>query len=96
MKLTNVTFHLNNDGVHDTAFNMTQELFVDVQKVKAIVNINMQENDEDQEYRRLFFKTTLDYEKLFNGVYGNYFSRALMANFFKSIDFEVKFPFRKV
>lgn len=50
----------------------------------------------DKNYEKEFLRTSLDVQKFFNGVQGSFLTKNIMETFFKSIDFEPKFPFKKV
>lgn len=76
--------------------NVTIFLFVVINKVIVKVSINIPEDNSDKNFRREFFRTSIDVEKIFDGIQGNFASRAFMENFYKSIDFEPKMPLEKV
>lgn len=95
-KLANFSVQLFNDDVHDTTVNMTLELFAFVTKMMTNLRLALPESGGDKDYRREFFKVTIDMNKFFKGNSGNFMSNALMENFNKSIDFEPKFPMKKV
>jgi hypothetical protein len=57
----------------------------------------MVQNDEnDKNFVRELFKSTLDLEKAMKGIYGNFLLRTFFENAAKSVDFELKLPFKKV
>lgn len=89
-------FTLFNDNIHDSVMNFTFELLAVVERCTVKLNIKMAESSSDQNYRREVLRTSIDAEKAFKGIYGNYFTRAFMENYLKSADFELKFPFQKV
>lgn len=58
--------------------------------------MNMPDDKNDDEYKREFFKTSIDAQKILKGIYGNYVTESIMENFVKSINFDTKFPIKKV
>lgn len=60
------------------------------------MTINVPESENDMEYRREFFKASIDAEKILDGKFGSYVLKAIMENFIKSMEFDPKFPFKKV
>lgn len=94
--VANFTSQLYNDGVHDTLTNLTIEFKDVVQKITMIVSLKIAEDENDTVFRRELFKGTMDVEKLLKGNFGSFFMKIFMENYFKSIDFEPKLPFKKV
>lgn len=95
-QIANYTFNLFNDRVSSTIFNVTCELKADIAKAQIIFKISLPENDNDRSYSREFFKTSIDAVRIANGIQGNSILRSLAGSFLKAIDFEIKFPFKKV
>lgn len=60
------------------------------------VRITTPIDDDDKTYEKQFFRTSIDVEKLLKGVQGNFVMKVFLENFFQSIDFEPKFPMKKV
>lgn len=87
---------IRNDGVHDTFINACITISKDVEKVLATFKINFPEDKNDKKFGRQFFRTSINLEKASNGVNGNFLIKSLMENFYKSFDFELKFPLKKV
>lgn len=92
----NLTTKLTNDGVHDSVINATLETFSTFGKMTMIIRLNIPLNDQDNEYRREFFKTSVDVGKFFQGVQTNFVVKTFSDVFLKSADFEPKLPFPKV
>ncbi|CRK89140.1 CLUMA_CG002901, isoform A [Clunio marinus] len=69
--ITNASYTLQNDGIHSTSISITIETFYEAVKGRITGSINFPENDSDREYKRQYFKTSLDYERLLKGVFGN-------------------------
>lgn len=88
---------LINDGVHDTVASADFDLKCDLEKFKVEVIMKLPENEKDEKYKREFFRTSVDVAKFFNGVGGsNFIMKVIMETVLKSIDFEPKFPMKKV
>ncbi|CRK89142.1 CLUMA_CG002903, isoform A [Clunio marinus] len=75
--ITNISYTLQNDGIHSTLINLTIETFYEVVKSRITGSINFPENDRDREYKRQYFKTSLDTARLLKGAFGNSITKAL-------------------
>lgn len=91
-----MTIQLVNDGIHDTIMSGAALILADLERVKVEAKISIPENDMDQNYKKVLLKTSIDIAKLLNGTRGSFLTQAVMENFHKSIDFEPKFPMKKV
>lgn len=60
------------------------------------IKVNFPDDPEDKNYSREFMKTSVDVRKILEGAGGNFLVRSFMENIYKSIDFELKFPIKKV
>lgn len=69
---------------------------VEIQKLMAFIVMKVPENDKDKNYQKEFFRTSIDFQKIFNGVQGSFISKILTESLFKHADFQLKFPFKKV
>ncbi|CRK89141.1 CLUMA_CG002902, isoform A [Clunio marinus] len=69
--VTNISYTLQNDGVHATLVYVSFDNFYEVVKARIRCSINFPENDRDREYKRQYFKTSVDFERLLKGVFGN-------------------------
>lgn len=67
-----------------------------VDKCRLKVKVSIPENKDDEGYDRVIFQSSIDVNRLFNGIHTNYFTRAIMEGYLKAIEFELKFPFKKV
>lgn len=76
--------------------NITIETKEIVQKLIVFMTINVPESETDLEYRREFFKASVDAEKILDGKFGSFVVKAMMENFITSMEFNPKFPFKKV
>jgi hypothetical protein len=62
----------------------------------AYIALNIPKYEGDVNYQKQFFKTTFDAVKALNGVNGNFLTKTLFEKALESIDFQVKFPVKKV
>lgn len=81
---------------NEFVINVTTQYYVDVLKVWLTIKIDLPEDENDKNYRREYFKTSIDCEKLAKGIHGNYMIKGLAEQYLKHIDFELKFPMKKV
>lgn len=96
IQFVNFTSSVLSDGTHSSLMTVISELFVDIEKLTARFSVKLPENQKDEDYKRVFFRTSIDIEKFFKGIDGNYITKAIMGDFFTCIDFEPKFPLKKV
>lgn len=80
----------------NSIMNVTIEFKEVTQKLTAILTMNVPESENDQNYRREYFKSSVDVEKIFDGKFGSFIVKSFMENFIKSMEFVPKFPFEKV
>lgn len=93
VKITLALFGKENE---DTFLNVTAEIFQTLIKLMLNFKLFLPEGTSDREYKKLFFHTSIDIEKLLENKYGSFIIRAAVENLRKSIDFEPKFPFKAV
>lgn len=85
-----------NQKSHDTIFNSVMELLVDAEKIQISFKLTTPDDPNDESYRREFFRTSVDAQKLLNGLNGNYVTKTIMENVMKTLDVKPKFPVKKV
>lgn len=90
----NVT--LKNDGGNNTVWNITFELFVDIENIIAAGKICLPDSQNDQNYGLEYFRTSVDASKMSKSLKGNALMRVLTESILKSINFDLKFPLKKV
>ena len=88
--------HINDKVSRQTFINSTVEIFDSLEKINVYVKVSLPEKPGDNQYRRELMSTVVDVEKLSKGIYSNGLLRVLMENFHKSINYELKFPLKKV
>lgn len=88
----NMTVKVRNGNTIDVVF----EFFADVKKLKIFTALNVPLYENDKDYQKEIFRASIDAEKMLKGIQKSYFTKVLMENYFKAIDFELKFPFKKV
>lgn len=75
---------------------MTIETFVDLENIMIIAKVLFPEDRNDNRFKREYFKTTLDLNRMSKMVKGNAIMRYVAEDALKSLDFELKFPMKKV
>jgi len=96
-KYVNVSVEIATDELTGSVGNMTVVNFNSTfDKVLVYLKVSFPLNDQDKNYQREFLKTTIDAERLFQGVTGNFVAKSLSENLLKSLDFEPKFPLKPV
>jgi hypothetical protein len=60
------------------------------------IKINTPEDDFDQIYRQVFFRTSVDMFKLFGETQGSFVMQMIIENFKKSSNMIVKYPVQEV
>lgn len=78
----NVSFH--NDWKHSSTVNLTAQTLVVVERLRLHLRIMLPEDTRDEEHRRQLFQTTVDLEKIVNGLNGSFLTKALMDNLLKT------------
>lgn len=71
-------------------------MFAEARKIMLYCQVNLPQDEKDKEYQKVLMKTSINLEKLWKGIQGNFMIKVVMANFLEVIDFEPKFPVKKV
>lgn len=95
-KVANLTFQVHNDGVHESLISASCEFYQDIEKMMLHIKVNFPDNPADSDFSREFMKTSVDVRKILEGAGGNFLVRSFMENIYKSVDFDLKFPVKKV
>lgn len=95
-KFVELNITLQNDGVHDTIINITFETFGDLENILIISKVNLPEDKNDNLFKKEYFKTTIDLKRMSKMIKGNALMRYVAEHALKSLDFELKFPLKKV
>lgn len=95
-KLLNITATLWSDPekILDSTMNMTIETFEQADEMKIYVKVMLP--DKSDTYNVEILNSVIDCKKLLNGIQGNFLAKSIMENLMKSVDFDLKFPFKKV
>lgn len=92
----NFTVKIHNDGIHDTIFNVTMQLFFRVEKIMININMKTPLDNSDNEYGSELFSSSVNPEKVMRGKTGNFIIKIVAESFLKSLDFVPKFPMEPV
>lgn len=91
-----MAYNFSNEAHQDSVINMEAETFAVIDSMTLTSKLFLKEKETDQKYSRLLFQNFCDVEKLLTGLSGNFIAKALIESIRKSVDFELKFPFKKV
>jgi hypothetical protein len=92
-----VTFQLINDELLGIKLNLTYEIFEALEKMRVTLKVRLPKSEKDRDYTQDFFQTSIDVEKMFKNVHGNFMIRMITEPYFKALDVKVgKFPIPKV
>lgn len=95
-KFINATLTTYNDGVHDTLLCSKFEFYTSVHNIFTDFQWRIPESPGDMNYRNVFFRTKANVKKIMQGVRGNFLITIFADMLMKSLDFELKFPMKKV
>jgi hypothetical protein len=84
------------NGSNGFIMNVKIDIFRPISKVLLYLKINLAENENDREYRKEILRTVFDVEKMVRGISGNSLWKSIAMSIGESMDFEFKFPLKKV
>lgn len=84
------------DKTQSFAGNYTIEFIKTVNNFKVYFSVNLPDNENDHEFRKVFMKTVIDCGKIFSGIYANPFVRYAVGTALSSAQFELKMPMKPV
>lgn len=76
--------------------NIEFMLLQDVTKMLIYGRFNIPESSDDREYKKEVLQSVIDVDRLFKGVATNFIAKTVIDEFGKSMNFERKFPIKKV
>lgn len=85
-----------NDGVHDTIVNIRVDNNVTLFGCTIVLVGRKPDSPTDTKYSREHFRVTVNLEKFLKGNRGSSLAALLIDQAFKFMDFELKFPLKKV
>lgn len=91
-----VSTSFKNDDKEGATLNLTIENLAEVVNAIVYLKIKLPLSDLDDDYGREFVTTTIRGEKALKGIYSNPILKTVMDGLTSKIDFELKFPFKKV
>lgn len=95
-ELLDIEFNISTAKREGSLINAVGTTLFDIEKLVVYLKFKIQENNRDEVYKKVFFNTVVDVNKLMSGIYSNYIAKSLLEGLQKSVDFELKFPFKKV
>jgi hypothetical protein len=94
--IANATFSYRNDE-SGIKLNLTLEIFKVLEKVRANLKVRLPMDENDQNYKNEFFQTSIDVEKMFKNIHGNFMIKMVTEPYFKSLENQkYSFPIVKV
>lgn len=93
---TNMSIAYTHNERGSSVSNLTFQSKVTILKILLYVKVRIAEDQSDSMYKREFFRTVIDLEKLFKGSQVNFLVKAYIDNIKKFMDFKVKFPMKPV
>lgn len=91
--LMNCTISISNDSVGNSVVNASYYIMRTVYNHIVLFEFRLPESTGDIEYRRIVFRSKLDFSKLIKGVRGNSYIESFFKVILDHIDFEMKAPF---
>lgn len=91
-----INITLENDGLHDTIMNVTLESFIDFDNILVLSKLYLPDDKSGKSFTREYFSTSLDVSKITKAMKANALIRVVVEDLLKSLDFELKFPMKKV
>lgn len=95
-EILNISITFSNQKNHDTSFNCTAETYAVLLKILVEGKLYLPEDKNDENFQRLFFRTSVDVEKVLKNNYGNVIVQTVLENFLKSLTFVLSFPLKTV
>lgn len=84
------------DDPHVILLNVFSEVLVEIQQIKSYFRICIPEDQNDQNYRKIFLNTVVDVGKFLKGSNSNLLVRYAIDVIAKASNFELKLPIKKV
>lgn len=92
----NASMTVKDNPPYGALINVSFTNYVVVEKMIMYLRINMQQDENDQEYQKEIIKCVADLSKLMRGVNANPILRHVKDDFKQFMDFELEFPMKKV
>jgi len=95
-KVGNIEVNQFKTPYNEAAFNISFTLRKDLHKILATIGIYVPSGPKDKNYDVEFFKVTVDVERLFKHLKGNFATKEIVKKVIKSMDFPIDFPWKAV
>lgn len=79
-----------------TLINIEFTLLRDVEKLLVYGRFNIPESSSDREYKKEVLTSVVDIDKIFKGIATNFVAKTVVEEFGKTMNFDRKFPIKKV
>lgn len=95
-KVLHANITVVNDGNHNGLISFTSETHAIMTSMKVYIRLCLPLTQSDSFFRREVIRTVCGVSKLLKGIYGNYLSKAIMEKLADLVDFELRFPAKKI
>lgn len=85
-KYNNLTLNYWHDDTGNAVVNVALKTFYVTTKVLVYIKVNIAEDAHDDMFKKELLRTQIDYQKLYDGIYGN----VLIRGFMESIIHDIK------
>lgn len=94
--IVNLTVEYETDANGQSFINATFITFVEITKVKMYLKLNIAEDQNDKDYKKVIASSVFDLEKVFKGMQSNVFINTIFSAIRNSMAFEYKIPIAPV
>lgn len=84
-KYNNLTHDYWHDHTGNAKVSATMTTFAVATKVTVYIKVNIAEDIHDDLFKKEFLRTQVDFQKLYEGIYGNFLIKGFMESFIQDI-----------
>lgn len=95
-KIPKLNSTIANDGVESSRINITAEFVEEIESLLVQMKLILPDDKDGEIYDRTYFAAAVDVSKFLKNMKGNALMRMVATQLMKSMDFEPKFPLKKV
>lgn len=95
-QIAKITATIQNRGVESTRINYTVEINEEIDNLLVQMRMFLPDDKNADNYNRMYFDAGVDVSKIAKSLKGNTLMRMVAAQLIESMDFELKFPWKKV
>lgn len=94
--ICDVAINYTHDARRNSIVDVNFTTFITVTSERIYVKARVPENENDWEFKREFLSTVVETEKIYRGMHSNPLLKIFCSDIFKSMEFDMKFPFPPV